>query len=871
MKNSVFHSNQPERQRALRVAIVGAGAAGTISAVHLLREAAGTPIEIELIDKTGEFGRGTAYATADPLHLLNVPAVRMGAIAGHPEDFHRWLEDTGVREEEAAFLPRGLYGDYLAGLLVEAERASPEATVTRRTGEVVAVAASGRADAQTDLPGRTILTFADGEAIEVDAAVLALGPPPGGEPIDVPEELKRAGVWIGDPWAPGALDPIRESDSVLVVGTGLTMVDICLSLSRDDRGPEIRAVSRHGLVPRRHRRDLTRIRRFPVPLGEGSLDQILGAVFEQLGRVTQQGDDWRDVIDSMRPETPAIWKALRREDKQRFLKGFHRLWDVHRFRMAPAVAARFDELTTTGRVTVAAGSIMAMERLGSGRLRVSLRTPGRNELETVEVDHIVNCTGPRHDMGRPATALLRDLLDSGVAHPDELGLGLDVDDDGALVGASGDASTSLFAVGALRKGVEWEALGITEIRDQSARIAARLLAFAPAPRAAAEASGSSPHAGDAVDVALADLAAGRMVLLRDDLDNGEGDLLVGAEFATAATINFMAKEARGLIRLALDPERAATLGLDPIPPRGHSSLGEDSLVSIEAKEGVSTGISAADRARTIQVAVDPASGPEDLVQPGHVFPLQARPGGVLERPGRIESAVELATAAGLASAAVLCQVLREDGRTARAGDLDRFAATHGLTVVPVSAVLARRLASARPAQAAGGAPGMREVMGHFATGISVVTTRAGDGAPIGTTANAISSVSLDPPLLLACLDRSSQTLAAIRETGTFAVNVLATHQQEHSERFAARGDAARPHEIAFDDHPLGVPVLPGALATIACEVKAIHRAGDHDIVVGHAQGLSHSGTSTAPLLFYRGGYSELADHQPQPRSKAKVR
>ena len=374
--------------------------------------------------------------------------------------------------------------------------------------------------------------------------------------------------------------------------------------------------------------------------------------------------------------------------------------------------------------------------------------------------------------------------------------------------------------------------------------------------------------GAAVAAALADLAAGRMVLLCDDRDRGgEGDLLLAAEFATADAVNFMAKEARGVVCLALAPERADELGLDPISPRGRSALGDASLVSIEAKDGVTTGISAADRARTIRVAVDPEAGAEDLVRPGHVFPLRAEAGGVLERPGRIESAVELAAGADLVAAGVLCQVLRDDGRTASGADLEEFAERHGLNVVTVSAVVEHRLALEEEKAAEGRRapepvapnPGreMRDVMGHFATGVSVITARDGEDAPVGTTANAISSVSLDPPLLLACLAESSETLAAIRESGRFAVNVLAAHQREHSDRFAARGEASKAHEVGFEDHPLGVPVLPGALATIACEVEAIHRAGDHDIVVGHARALAHSGDATEPLLFYKGSYSQL--------------
>jgi 3,4-dihydroxy-2-butanone 4-phosphate synthase len=370
-------------------------------------------------------------------------------------------------------------------------------------------------------------------------------------------------------------------------------------------------------------------------------------------------------------------------------------------------------------------------------------------------------------------------------------------------------------------------------------------------------------APDSVSLATDELAAGRMVLLRDDCERqGEGDLLIAAEFADAEAINFMVTEARGLVCLALSTERCAELGLEQIGNRGNqSSLGDSAMVSIEAREGVTTGISAGDRARTIAAAVDPASGPADLVQPGHVFPLRARPGGILERAGRTEAAVELADVAGLSrGGGVLCQVMREDGHMATGEDLDEFAVRHGLAILTVSEVLEHRRAAQPDAAAHAGAETgrqMRDVMGHFATGVSVVTARDGDGAPVGTTANAISSVSLDPPLLLACLARSSETLAAIRGSGRFAVNVLAADQRHHSDRFARKGGAVGVHEVEFDDHELGVPVLPGALATVVCAVESIHPAGDHEIVVGLAHHLEPGEPGARPLLFYRGSYSQI--------------
>lgn len=177
-------------------------------------------------------------------------------------------------------------------------------------------------------------------------------------------------------------------------------------------------------------------------------------------------------------------------------------------------------------------------------------------------------------------------------------------------------------------------------------------------------------------------------------------------------------------------------------------------------------------------------------------------------------------------------------------DLDRFAAEHGLAEVSISDLLHSALPPAKEQ--------VRTVIGHFATGVTVVTTRCADGQPIGTTVNAVSSVSLEPPLLLVCLAEGSETLTALRDSSHFAINILAADQRHHPDRFAARGDLARPHEIEFAKHPLGVPTLPGSLATIACRVEAIHAAHDHQIVIGEALDLTSVGEAAEPLLFYRG-------------------
>ncbi|HLY50640.1 MAG TPA: bifunctional 3,4-dihydroxy-2-butanone-4-phosphate synthase/GTP cyclohydrolase II [Solirubrobacteraceae bacterium] len=194
-----------------------------------------------------------------------------------------------------------------------------------------------------------------------------------------------------------------------------------------------------------------------------------------------------------------------------------------------------------------------------------------------------------------------------------------------------------------------------------------------------------------VEAALEDIRQGKMVVVVDDEGReNEGDLTMAAQFVTPEAINFMAKEGRGLICLALTPDRCDELGLNLMAAKNESAFETAFTVSIEARTGVSTGISAADRAHTIQVAIDPQTSPRELVQPGHVFPLKARSGGVLERVGQTEAAVDLARLAGLIPAGVICEVMNDDGTMARVPDLECYCQRHGLKMITVADLVAYR-------------------------------------------------------------------------------------------------------------------------------------------------------------------------------------
>ena len=217
-----------------------------------------------------------------------------------------------------------------------------------------------------------------------------------------------------------------------------------------------------------------------------------------------------------------------------------------------------------------------------------------------------------------------------------------------------------------------------------------------------------------IEEAIADIRGGKMVILVDDEDReNEGDLTLAAEFVTPEAINFMARHGRGLICLSITEEKAHALQLPPMVHDNSSAFGTAFTVSIEARRGVTTGISAHDRATTIRTAIAETARPEDLVRPGHVFPIIARKGGVLVRSGQTEGSVDLARLAGCASAGVICEIMNEDGTMARMPDLERFSAEHDLRIVSIKDLIEHRMHGERLVERIGEARMPLKIGGEF--------------------------------------------------------------------------------------------------------------------------------------------------------------
>ena len=423
------------------VAVVGGGYSGTIAAAELAR----VGVRTVLVERSGRFAAGAAYGTREPAHLLNVRAKNMSAFAAEGDHFSAWVQGEALGDGET-FVPRRQYHRYLAHIL---EGAVQTGKVELRTGEVLAADGAG-------------LLLDGGERLPCRAVVLAGGNYPSGLPA-----LLRGPDAVENPWGPegaAALKRLAERDGdILLLGTGLTMVDVALTLADAGFRGRLIATSRRGLVPRPH--EQPGAEPLPVPPA-GTLREMTRNL-----RAAAEAGGWRPAVDALRPVTQSVWMGLSDGERRRFLRHLRPWWDVHRHRIAPAVAERIAALQREGRLEIVPGRISSFE---GGTVSISRRGGGQVRRQ---VSGIVNCTGPEGAIGRVGDPLIRHLLGSGQARADPLGIGLDVDCASRIIDANGKVSPRLYALGPLTRGIFWEIVAVPNIREQARAVAETIAAY----------------------------------------------------------------------------------------------------------------------------------------------------------------------------------------------------------------------------------------------------------------------------------------------------------------------------------------------------------------------------------------------------------
>jgi uncharacterized NAD(P)/FAD-binding protein YdhS len=445
------------------IAIIGGGFSGTCLAARLLREC-GSSVAVVLIERGGSPGRGVAYGTRCSRHLLNVKAQNMSALVDDPEHFLRWLRlRHDANAQPGDYIPRQVYGQYVQSVLLEA-RAVTAAQFESRCDDAVAIKPVG---------GRAEIVFRSGATLLADKVIFALGNfPPANQKF--PGQNENNQRYIFNPWSHKVLDQITQHGNVLLVGSGLTSVDLGISLRERGFEGKIHFLSRHGLLPQQHKA----AQPWPAFWNEESprtARGLLRLIRKQVSSTGNPANDWRAVIDSLRPFTHKIWRLLPSREQRRFLRHLRAYWDVHRHRVAPQIGEMLDAELHAETMQVHAGRIAEYSENADG-IQVTYRDRHSGEIQVLRVDHVVNCTGPHSDIRQIDDPLLQDLLRNGIARADASSLGLETAQNGALLDARGVTNGLFYTLGPLRKGNLWESTAVPEIRAQAAELAVYLAA-----------------------------------------------------------------------------------------------------------------------------------------------------------------------------------------------------------------------------------------------------------------------------------------------------------------------------------------------------------------------------------------------------------
>ena len=453
------------------VAIIGAGFCGSMVAVNLLRKAK-QHVEVALIERSGSFARGLAYGTTDRSHLLNVPAAKMGAFPDEHEHFYRWacenpeeLKRQGVNAAEPhSFLPRVLYGRYLAGLLDQVSGA--RGALRRISAEAIDVAPQAN--------GRFRVKLRNAPALIAQHVVLALGNFPPGDPKLRDQRYHRAERYLVNPWSEETRKKLAETGDVLILGSGLTGLDLLLSLATLKSQGTIHVLSRRGLFPKPHRA----VKPFASFLDEKSLPrtarQACRLIRAQVKQAAAGGIDWRAVIDSIRPYSQQIWQQWPTEERRRFLRHLKAFWESHRHRAAPEALEVKSRLEEAGRLRCHKGRIFSIAA-EKEFLAVQFRDSNEQSDRALRVRYVVNCTGPECNYHKLSDPLVVQLFSRGIIVPDPLFLGLDVGLGGTILNLQGERVTHLHTLGSPQKGILFETTAVPELREQAAELANRIL------------------------------------------------------------------------------------------------------------------------------------------------------------------------------------------------------------------------------------------------------------------------------------------------------------------------------------------------------------------------------------------------------------
>ncbi|MFW0759492.1 FAD/NAD(P)-binding protein [Pseudomonas sp. H11T01] len=448
--------------------IIGAGFSGTVAAVEFLR-CAPAGARLIIINRSGSIARGLAYGTSSSQHLLNVPAGNMTALVDEPDSFLRYCQSSLPETTESSFISRKSYGDYLASLLDSAElNAKKKTNVERITSEVKSL---------TPQENGALVELCSGKKIFTDQVILAFGHfPPRTPPLL--QQVINTPIYMADPWS-GPVSTLENSNSpILLIGGGLTALDVISSLRQTAHTGQIYMLSRRGLLPLAHR--TTKNGSLPAASfrekllkAEPTALNYFRLIKAQVKSSAKSGANWRDVIAAVRPITSDLWIKLPESERRRFLRHAQPYWDVHRHRVAPETHKHFKDEFDKKKITAIAGRIKSVDVCRDSAL-VTIQLRNTHTIKQIKIDRIINCTGPSSNPEHIKEPLIQQLINDGLISVDNQGLGLIVDNNLAVKSKDGSPSEWLSYVGPMLKASFWEATAVPELRLYASALAKKV-------------------------------------------------------------------------------------------------------------------------------------------------------------------------------------------------------------------------------------------------------------------------------------------------------------------------------------------------------------------------------------------------------------
>ncbi len=458
-----------EKQRKT-VTIIGGGFSGTLVATQFMKQHLGNEeLQIILIERAPRFARGFAYSTNSPKHFLNVPAGKMSAFVEDSNHFLDWVQKRNPTISPSSFVPRMLYGEYLENVLFQADQSKASNIKFKRINdEALNISIDQKEKKAT-------VYLESGINIKTDHVILAVGNYPPKNPYVKESSFYNSDKYSRDPWSSKATSGIETTDSILLIGTGLTMIDKAVELNHKKHSGKIYALSRHGLIPKTHdlnsgliNPDIEKI------LLKKDLKSIMKIIREEINKVLIDGQDWRAYIDGLRPHIQNLWQSLDQKNKKQFFRHLRPYWDTHRHRIPDQAAIIIETMINCKQLEIIAGKVIEFKEQKNS-VEVLFKRRGLDQIESLTVSKVINCTGSEQDFCQIQDPLIINLLEQGLIKPDALSLGLEADKQGALLDSNNQISEILYTLGPTLKGQLWETTAVPEIRVQAENLAKKIL------------------------------------------------------------------------------------------------------------------------------------------------------------------------------------------------------------------------------------------------------------------------------------------------------------------------------------------------------------------------------------------------------------